>query len=138
MTRLHYKKNGFTLIEIIIAIVIIGLLAAVAFPSFVDSVRKSRRIDATSTLLALQLLIERRRASNIDYASSLPVAAGGTYASKNGYYSITYGPTTTAIFSVTAVPVSGTEQANDACTSFVINQNGPVLSNATDRMCWGL
>lgn len=131
--------RGFSLPELIITVAIIGVLASIAYPSFLNSVRKSHRVDATSTLLALQLIIEKRRVNNIDYTSSLPVAnASGSYASQNGYYTITYGPTTTAVFSVTATPVSGSDQENDTCTSFVINQNGPVISNATERSCWGL
>ena len=62
---------GFTLVEVMIAVVIVGLLAAVAIPAFTDSVRKSRRAEAFSALSAVQLAQERWRGNNASYASEL-------------------------------------------------------------------
>ena len=131
------KQKGFTLVELMIAIVIVGILASVAYPSYQDSIREGRRIDATSTLMALQLEIEKRRANNQSYANSLPVAdAAATYDSRDQLYDIKYSNLSASTFTVTATPKAGTDQANDACT-FVVNENGPDTSNAASRACWG-
>ncbi|WP_413701422.1 type IV pilin protein [Psychromonas sp. KJ10-10] len=52
-------KQGFTLIELLIAIAIIGLLAGIAYPSYQESILKSRRVDAQSALLGLAQALER-------------------------------------------------------------------------------
>ncbi|MEI6707186.1 MAG: type IV pilin protein [Methylococcales bacterium] len=51
--------NGFTLIELLIVIAIIGVLARIAYPSYVDSMTKSRRADAKAALLELSVFMER-------------------------------------------------------------------------------
>jgi len=143
MLKIHgsivYRSPGFTLVELMIAIVIVGILATVAYPSYQDSVRQGRRIDATSTLLALQLEIEKRRTNNTSYANSLPVAnAAATYDSRDGIYDITYSNLAVATFTVTATPKAGTDQASDTCGAYIINENGPDTSTAAKRACWGM
>jgi len=53
------QQNGFTLIELMIALAIVGILAAIAYPSYQDSVMKSLRTDATGALLGLANAMER-------------------------------------------------------------------------------
>ena len=69
------QPGGFTLIELVIAVAIVALLLAVALPSFMDSVRKSRRSDAYFALNAVVQAQERFRANNANYSSSLTNAA---------------------------------------------------------------
>jgi prepilin-type N-terminal cleavage/methylation domain-containing protein len=52
-------QKGFTLIELMIAVVVIAILAAIAYPSYQDSVRKSRRADAKSALMEHAQFMER-------------------------------------------------------------------------------
>jgi len=52
-------QNGFTLIELLIVIAIVGVLAKIAYPSYVDSMTKSRRADAKAALLELSVFMER-------------------------------------------------------------------------------
>ena len=65
---------GFTLIEIMIVAVVLALLAAVALPSFLDSLRKSRRAEAFTALSAVQQAQERWRSNNAAYAANLTAA----------------------------------------------------------------
>jgi len=65
------RQSGFTLLELMIVLVVIAILAALAYPSYQDYVRKSRRSEAISTLLNLQLEQEKWRANNTTYNSTL-------------------------------------------------------------------
>ncbi len=70
------KPRGFTLIELMIAVAIVGILAAIAYPSFTESVRRSKRTDAQGALSGLAQALERYYANNGTYCG----AAGGTIA----------------------------------------------------------
>jgi type IV pilus assembly protein PilE len=54
------SNKGFTLIEVMIVVAIVGILAAVAYPSYQDHVRKSRRAEAQSALMGLAAAMERQ------------------------------------------------------------------------------
>ena len=122
------RMTGFTLIEAMIVVVIIGILAAIAYPSFTEQVRKSRRSDAKASLQALQLNQEKWRANHIAYTTSL-ASLGMSTDSHEEFYNLSIlsmTPTVAATaFIATAVPKSGTDQATDKCGTFAIDQNGP-------------
>lgn len=67
------NTKGFTLIELMITVAIVGILAGIAYPSYVDSVMKSRRADAKGALLGLANAMERRFTETNSYCN-----AGGT------------------------------------------------------------
>ena len=66
---------GFTLVELVIAIVVVAILTAIALPTFLDQIRKSRRSEAFTALAAAQQAQERWRGNNAAYAGSLTAAA---------------------------------------------------------------
>lgn len=67
--RLRYKRvTGFTLIEVMIVVAIVGILAAIAYPSYVDSVRKGKRADGRAALTNLLQQQERYSTQNNTYA----------------------------------------------------------------------
>ncbi len=61
------RSRGFTLLELLIAVVVVGVLAALAFPSYKDSIRKSRRSDAVAGIATVQQAQERHRANSTEY-----------------------------------------------------------------------
>lgn len=149
LKRVRCKVGGFTLIELMIAVAVVGILAAIAYPSYVDSVRKSRRGQAKADLLELTQLAERHRTVNNSYEgfgnpSGTNVLAGELGKSpREGrtYYEITYTNVTDSTYTLTAVPVSGAGQEKDArCLSLGINQAGvkTIGSGATGTVgeCW--
>lgn len=136
---LFRKTIGFSLIELMVAMAVIAILAAVALPSYQSSVRKARRSDAINTLLNIQLQQEKYRANNTSYSTDLTnfgFASATNATSPDGFYTINITAGSATGFSANAAPKSGTAQAADSCT-LVITQNGPTLATAADRTCWG-
>ncbi|BAL25515.1 type IV pilin protein [Azoarcus sp. KH32C] len=133
------KQSGFTLIELMIAMVVVAILAAVAIPSYMDSIRKSRRADATTSLTKLQLAQETWRLNHSTYTGTLS-DLGLTSTSSDGYYTIgiTSGTASATGYTATAAAVSGKSQANDSgCTTITltVSSGGNTISN-TPATCW--
>ena len=153
------KLAGFTLIELMIAVAIVGILATIAATSYQRQVMQSHRTDARTALLDLagreEKLFSTTNAytnipANLGYGTSTSAASTTATAfpvsSSSGtpYYNVyiqtpdpNQGGTNTYL--ITAFPIAGTPQANDtACTSLSVNQLGqqtatPVANTAT---CW--
>lgn len=78
-------SRGFTLIECLIALTIVGILAAIAYPSFVEQVRKSRRTEALLVFSEIQTAQARWRGNHFRYATSLDeLGLAHTAASSSG------------------------------------------------------
>ena len=130
MMSTFYKKNqkGFTLIELMIVIAIIGILAAIAYPSYQDYIRKARRIDAQGVMLDIQLQQEKYRVNHVSYGSLTDL---GSFPSD--YYTFAISGNTASAYTITATAKSGTSQASDTgCTSMAVNQ----ASAKTPDSCW--
>ncbi|MCB1663918.1 MAG: prepilin-type N-terminal cleavage/methylation domain-containing protein [Pseudomonadales bacterium] len=141
----NYK--GFTLIEVMIVLAIIAILAAIAFPSYQESVRKSRRSDAQALLLNFAQAQERHFTQNLQYATTIKGTASNTnlgWSSTNsseGYYELDLinSNFTATTFSAVVKPVAGGVQAGDAkCTAISITNTGVKGKSGTGTLedCW--
>jgi type IV pilus assembly protein PilE len=150
-------EQGFTLVELLIAMVIASILAAIAIPSYSSYIQKSRRTDAKSALLNLASLEERYFSTNNTYTNApgnLGYAAGTVtpFPVSNGYYNITaiipvaaVAPAnatsagTPASYTITATAI-GTQANDAACASFTISSSGQQTATGTDPNasvdCW--
>lgn len=129
----YHASRGFTLIELMVVVAIVAILAAIAYPSYLDSVRKSRRSEAISTLENIRIDQAKWRANNPSYAPQASLTIPTTT-----YYNIAVPTNNSASFTATASAKSGTSQANDVstCQTFTINQNGPVGTSDHIKTCW--
>ncbi len=134
-------SRGFTLIEVLVVVVILGIITAMAYPSYQKQIRKSRRAEAKQALSDVAARQEQYYISNKRYtttATQLGLTASPT--SINGRYNITFGgstvvPTgdTTTSYVIIATPVTGNDQNNDTgCTDMRWSSNG----TKTPAGCW--
>ena len=125
------NNHGFTLTEILIAIAIVGILFAVAVPSYSSYITNSRRIDAQVALRNAAQELERCRTQAFTYANCDDDAPT---KSQDGYYDLTY-TVAAATFTITAKAVTGKSQAKDTgCTEMTITQTGATGPTTAD--CW--
>lgn len=140
-----------TLIELLIVLVIVAILAAVAWPSFSEAVHKSRRADAMSALTEIMQAQERWRANNPAYKATLtsPALPGARTVSQAGHYdlAIAEDSATATAYTATATVKSSSPQASDtncqvmrvAVSGGNIAYNSGTSSEATNGQpdpCW--
>lgn len=114
----HSARKGFTLVELAIAVVIVGILAAIALPNFSDFVRKGRRADAFDALAHVQQEQERYRSNNSAYASTFTDLKVSSL-SQSGHYKLALSAVSASGYTLTVAPADGSKQAADAgCAQF--------------------
>lgn len=121
------KHSGFTLIELMIVVAIIGIITAIAYPSYDQYVTRSKRADAMSALMLAAQSYERYRANKYDYntalanifATQVPVE-GGT-----AYYTLENTALASGGYTLTATPVNS-----------MAGKEGPITLTNTGARTW--
>jgi type IV pilus assembly protein PilE len=130
--------RGFTLLELMVALVVVAILTAVALPSYRQHVQKSRRADATTTLLTLAQAMERWYSERGTYAGATVGSSGlMPSTSPQGYYTLSITSQDANGFRITAAPAGA--QAGDACGSYTLDQAGAREvsgGSLTAAQCW--
>ncbi|KZN18110.1 MULTISPECIES: type IV pilin protein [Pseudomonas] len=129
------SNRGFTLIEIMIVIAIIGIVITIGYPSLTEYVKKGRRTEVAGLLSEQAQILERFYSKNNVYTNATGLSAG------NDFYTIT--PTLTdQTFLLTATRKAGSSMASDKCGNFTLTNTGVrgmvnATSGLTTKDCWG-
>ena len=129
--------RGFTLVEVLITVVIVGVLAAIALPSYKNQIQKTRRSDAKSALVGAAGQMERYMTERGTYATAT-LGSGGVYPSstQNGYYTLSLANLTASSYTLRAVPAG--PQVGDPCGTMTYTDQGVkgVTGSLAVNECW--
>lgn len=133
-------SNGFSLIEVMIVVVIIGILAAVVFPGYRQYVVQSNRTSATACLTEISQFMERTYTQNMTYAvDDIAIPAVGCVNDLSERYSFELSNVNRRTYTISAVPTS--LQNDSECGSLTLNQAGQKgaaggYQASTVKKCW--
>lgn len=128
-------SKGFTLLELMITVAIVGILASVAYPAYTDYVKTAKRADAIKALLAEEARIEEYYLNNDTYVGFSLAST----TSPEGYYNITLSGETAFVYQMTATRSPAGDDTE--CATLTYNQLGVrgasgSIGGSTPEECW--
>lgn len=137
------RNSGFTLIELMVVLLIVGTLSAVAVPTYRQYVIRAQRIEAKTALLQLAANQERHYLQNNTYTDDLALLGFATGVSENAVYTLSVPIADAATFQAIAVPTPGgglndvDMSQDEACARFSIDAAGQRSAFPDpDGICW--
>lgn len=135
MLKRHEK--GFSLTEILFALVIVGILLAIAIPSYYQYQLRAHRSEGVNALNNIQLQQEKYRLSNTSYGT-LAQVWGGVTSTANGYYALAASNIGTTGYTLTATAQgdqAADTQSGTSCLVLTLTVNG-LSTTRTPAACW--
>lgn len=139
--HLQKGQRGFTLIEVMIVVAIVGILTAIAYPSYAEYIRRGHRADARAGLLQAQQWLERASTATGVYPTALPATLTWAGDPTKRYTIGLQAGNTNAAFTLVATRKSPGPQAADRCGDFTVTHTGTrsainLGSGTTAAECW--
>jgi type IV pilus assembly protein PilE len=144
------REAGMTLIELLTVVAIVGILAAIAYPSYRRFVMQTNRTDATRTMQLAAQSLERCYSANFTYEPpggcnvlGTPMNPGpNPMQTPNNYYTITVTILTPQDYTITAAATAAPQSSDSQCKSFTLASSGQQAAldsnnNDNTKLCWG-
>lgn len=140
---MNTRQSGVTLMELMVVMVIVGILAAIAYPSYRQQVIRSNRAEAKIALEQRAQALEKCFTRYLDYTNTNCDPAASPAVTPDGHYTISEdllnAPRTATTFQMLATPLGG--QLNDTqCGVFILNEAGTRsvdgTASGTPEVCW--
>ena len=124
------KEGGFTLIELMIVVAIIGIISAIAYPSYQGYIERGIRADTMAEMQNLASTIESRKLAQGRYSNDLLTGLGGDYPADKALYEVTFTPNPlTSQWEISAKPKSGSRMVGDG--TLTLNHQGLKCRDST-------
>lgn len=137
MSAIKTHSAGFTLIEVMIVVIIVGVLAAIAIPQYQAYVMRSNRTEGQSLLTEAAARQERFFTQNNTYANTVAQLGYASANSQNNLYTLSIPVVTAVTYELRAVPIN--HQANDVdCGTLELTHTGEKKASGPDgaNECW--
>jgi type IV pilus assembly protein PilE len=138
------KTRGFTLMELMIVIAVVGILTMIAYPSYLESVRKTRRNEMKAHLVEIADRMEKCHTINNSYVNCFPAdtltapldRSPQNRPAAERMYDLALSGVGVNTFLLTAEPHAGSDQETDTCEAMTINHQGVKEAEGTPTDCW--
>ncbi|MHB8482957.1 MAG: type IV pilin protein [Nitrospiria bacterium] len=135
------QNDGFTVLEIMVVVIILGILANFAIYFYQNNEYKTRRVEATSALTSAAQKLERFHTVNNTYVGAMFGSGDGSiypdvFTTPNGYYTLSFRAQGASNYTLQATPREG--QTNDPCGALTLNDQGQrgITGSGNINRCW--
>jgi type IV pilus assembly protein PilE len=131
-------QKGFTLVELMITVVVIGILASIALPNYTDYVRRGKAAEATSTLADLRVRMEQYFQDNRTYldVSVAILAPCSPAAGTTKYFTYSCTTQTQNTYTISAAPAAGQGMTGFAFSINESNVKTSTYDGTAGATCW--